>query len=230
VLSSIVPADGKGAMPEIRVALAGHRHLSPAEEKAAVDALVARLAPRLSLKDRVITLMSPLAPGADMALMEAMATALAGKAGELRLLVPEAVPYRVVLDIVAGEMGGDKIAAIEAMLARRRALFARFRRVDVVRIGFAGVTDYSYRHDKAQFERGLTRANAYMARRCDILGVLWDEKPSRGPGGTGDLVAYWRDPAGIPADIDPGPSPVRPEPQDREASLFVSHVERAQTA
>ncbi len=152
-----------------------------------------------------MTLVSPLAPGADMALTEAMATALAGRAGQLRLIVPEAVPYRVVLDIAASEAAGDKARAVEAMLACRRALFARFGRVDIVRIGFAGVTDYSYRRDKTQFELGLARANAYMARRADMLGVLWDERPTRGPGGTGDLVAYWRNPAGIPAEIDPPP-------------------------
>jgi hypothetical protein len=69
-----------------------------------------------------------------------------------------------------------------------------------------------------------------MARRSDMLGVLWDEKSSRGLGGTGDLVAYWRNPAGIPAEIDPGPSPVRPEPADREASLFIVPVARGDVA
>ncbi len=148
-----------------------------------------------------------------MALTEAMATALAGRAGQLRLIVPEAVPYRVVLDIAASEAAGDKARAVEAMLARRRALFARFGRVDIVRIGFAGVTDYSYRHDKTQFELGLRAGQSPIWRAAaDMLGVLWDERPTRGPGGTGDLVAYWRNPAGIPAEIDPGPSPVRPEP------------------
>ena len=227
VLSSALITPGKGSMPGLRVALAGHRNLPPAEEARAVAALVARLAPRLALKDRVITLISPLAPGADMALTEALAAALAGKAGQLRLIVPEAVPYRVVLDVAASEGPGDKAAAVEAMLARRRALFARFGRVDIVRIGFAGVTDYSYRHDKSQFEQGLARANAYMARRSDMMAVLWDEKPSRGPGGTGDLVAYWRNPDAIPAEIDPGPSPVRPEPGNREAALFVVPVSRS---
>jgi hypothetical protein len=224
VLSSVVISDGKGAMPEVRVALAGHRNVPLAEEKRAVGALVATLAPRLALKDRVVTLVSPLAPGADMALTEGLAAALAGKVGELRLIVPQAVPYRVVLDVAAAEAGGQ---SVETMQARRRALFGRFARVDIVRIGFTGSTDYSYRRDKPQFERALMRANAYLARRSDLLGVLWDEKPTRGPGGTGDLVSYWRTPDTIPADLDPGPSPVRPGPADREAALFVVHVDRS---
>jgi hypothetical protein len=225
-LSSVVISDGKGAMPETRVALAGHRNLTPDEEQRAVAALVERLIPRLAAKDRVVTLVSPLAPGADMALTEAMATALAGKVGELRLIVPEAVPYRVVLDVAAREAGTDTVQFANAMLKRRRALFAKFARVDIVRIGFPGKTDDSYRRDKAQFELGLVRANAYLVRRVDLLGVLWDGERGRGPGGTGDLVAAWRDPAILPAALDPGPSPVRPGPADREASLITISVTR----
>jgi hypothetical protein len=226
LLSSIVAADGKGARPETRVGLAGHRNLAPAEETRAVEALVERLIPRLSAKDRVVTLVSPLAPGADFALTEAVAGALKDRVGELRLIVPEAVPYRVVLDVIADETAADRIALAEAMLKRRRALFDRFARVDIVRIGFTGKTDDSYRRDKQQFEAGLVRANAYLVRRTDLLGVLWDGAPGRGPGGTGDLVGFWRDPSGIPAQLDPGPSPVRPSPATREDALIAVPVSR----
>lgn len=226
VLSSVVIGDGQGARPETRVALAGHRNLAPDEEKRGVAALVERLIPRLASKDRVVTLVSPLAPGADMALTEAVATALSGRVGELRLIVPEAVPYRVALDVIADETGADRVAHAEATLKRRRQLFDRFARVDIVRIGFVGKTDDSYRRDKSQFEAALMRANAYLVRRSDLLGVLWDGAPGRGPGGTGDLVAHWRDPSGIPADLDPGPSPVRPGPASREDALIAISVIR----
>lgn len=226
ILASIVVADGRGAMPETRVALAGHRNLEPAEEKRAVAALVERLIPRLASRDRVVTLVSPLAPGADLALSEALAKALAGKVGGLRLIVPEAVPYRIVLEVAAREAGADPVAFSDASLKRRRALFARFERVDIVRIGSAGKTDDSYRRDKAQFELGLIRANAYLVRRADLLGVLWDGERGRGPGGTGELVAYWRDPASLPVAVDPGPSPVRPSPADRDAALLTVSAAR----
>ena len=227
VLSSVVIADGKGAKPETRVGLAGHRNLAPAEEQRAVAALVERLIPRLASEDRVVTLVSPLAPGADLALTEAVAAGLAGKVGELRLIVPEAVPYRVVLDVIARETRADPIAYSETAMKRRRALFDRFARVDIVRIGFTGKTDDSYRRDKAQFELGLVRANAYLVRRCDLLGVLWDGERGRGPGGTGELVNAWRDPQSLPSAVDPGPSPVRPGPADRAASLVTISVARA---
>jgi len=223
ILSSIVPGDGKGAMPELRVGLAGHRRLAPAEQQRAVAVLLEMLVPRLSLRDRVVTLVSPLAPGADMALTEALATALAGRVGALRLLVPEAVPYRVVLDVAAAEAGGE---SAETMLARRERLFARAARVDIVRLGLAGVTDYAYRRDPAVFEDGLRRANAYLARRCDLLAVLWDGAMPRGPGGTGELVAWWRAPQTIPPALDPGVSFARPAPADRESGLVIVTVER----
>ena len=60
-----------------------------------------------------------------------------------------------------------------------------------------------------------------------MLGVLWDGERGRGPGGTGDLVAAWRDPAGLAPTVDPGVSPVRPGPADREASLIAVAVTRA---
>ncbi|RYE09365.1 MAG: hypothetical protein EOP22_09720 [Hyphomicrobiales bacterium] len=230
VLSSVVTDDREGAMTEIRVALAGHRNLAPAEEQRAVAALVERLRQLLGDRDRVVTLVSPLAPGADLALSEAVAVALGGHVGELRLIVPEAVPYRVVLDVAAGELASDdqgRKAIVDELLKRRAALFARFARVDIVRIGFAGKTDDSYHRDTAQFEQGLARANAYLARRCDLLAVLWDGQAGRGLGGTGDLVNYWRDPASIPPALDPGLSPVRPAAVNREGALLVGQVQRS---
>ena len=233
ILASVVPADGRGAMPELRVGLAGHRNLSPAEEQRGVAELVGVLLPRLARTDHVVTLVSPLAPGADMALAEGFATALAGKTGQLRLIVPEAVPYRLVLDTIAAEQGGDPVRAVEAMLVRRRALFARFARVDIVRIGAPGVTDYSYRRDTAQFEAGLRRVNAYLARRCDLLAVLWDGQPMRWAGGTAELLDYWQNFAALEGnftalsgDMDCGPSPVRPAPADRQAALTIARVSR----
>lgn len=228
VLSSVLPVDRGGAMLETRIALAGHRNLAPAEEQRGVAALAQSLGHRLSAKDRVVTLVSPLAPGADLALTDAIATALAGKVGELRLIVPEAAPYRVVLEVAAAENGGDddaRHAYVEALLKRRTALFGKFARVDIVRIGFAGRTDDSYRRDKTQFERALARANAYMIRRSDLLAVLWDGQPGRGMGGTADLVAQWQDPALIAADLDVPASPLRAAEHGAD-SLVVSPVSR----
>lgn len=228
VLSSVQAVDRGGAMLETRVALAGHRNLAPAEEQRAVAELVVSLSHRLSSRERVVTLVSPLAPGADLALTEGISAALAGKVGDLRLIVPEAVPYRVVLEVAAAEAHNDdeaRFAFITAALKRRTMLFSRFGRVDIVRIGFAGRTDDSYRRDRVQFERALARANAYLVRRTDLLAVLWDGQPGRGLGGTGDLVDYWRNPGSIPAELDFAPAQ-RAAGHDPD-SLVISPVTRA---
>ena len=118
ILGTLVAARGEGARPEIRIAFAGHRDLAPAEEARAFSALAATLAARHGDGSHVVTLVTPLAPGADIGLAEAAATALAGKAGELRLIVVEAVPYRVVLEVAAAEQGGDAAATVRAGLTQ----------------------------------------------------------------------------------------------------------------
>ncbi|HWA17388.1 MAG TPA: hypothetical protein VG757_00170 [Devosia sp.] len=201
VLGSVVVAPaGSGAMPETRIAIAGHRNLGAETEAAAAKAAAAALAARFGAGDAV-TLVSPLAPGADIAATEAVAEALEGRAGELRLIAVEAVPYRVVLERAARENGGGE-ALVAAMMARRAKLFGQFVRVDIVRIGMAGISDDTYRRNGTAFEAGLRRANAFLARRCDLGVLLWDGAEARGPGGTGELAAWMRDPAGIPADCD----------------------------
>jgi hypothetical protein len=229
LLGALAVADGAGAMPETCVALAGHRALTPAEARRGAAALAARLAARLADPARAVTLMSPLAPGADMALCAALAAALRGRVGALRLVAVEAVPYRVVLEVAAAEEGDDETVrrdAVAALLDRRAALTARFDRVDVARVGVAGRTDDAYRRDRALFEAGLVAANAYLVRRADLLGVLWDGAPARGPGGTADLVRLWQAPDAIAPALDPGPWAGRGVAHDA-ASLVVETVRRA---
>ena len=54
----------------------------------------------------------------------------------------------------------------------------------------------------AAFQRGLQRANSYLARRTDILGLIWDGAPAAGPGGTGELALWRRESLRIPVDLD----------------------------
>jgi len=210
LLGALAVAEGAGAMAETRVALAGHRALAPDEERRGAAALAARLADRVADPERAVTLLSPLAPGADMALCEALAAALSGRVGALRLVVVEAVPYRVVLEVAAAEAAAGEAAQLDfitAMQRRRAALGARFARVDVARVGIAGRTDDAYRRDAGLFTAGLVAANAYLVRRADWLGVMWDGAPARGPGGTADLVRLWQAPEAIDPALDPGLDP-----------------------
>jgi hypothetical protein len=193
-------ASGSGALIETRIAIAGHRALAAEVEAAAARAAAEALAARFGQADAV-TLVSPLAAGADIAATEAVAAVLKSKVGELRLIAVEAVPYRVVLEVAAQEAGGGE-AFIAGMMQRRAELFRLVARVDIVRIGMAGISDDSYRRDPARFEMGLRRANAYLARRCDMAVLLWDGREAKGPGGTGELAAWTSDSGRIDPALD----------------------------
>jgi hypothetical protein len=200
---SALSTSANHVMRDVRIGLAGHRRLSPEIEKSITDQVVPLF--EVLGHDDAVTLVTPLAPGADIALAEGAIQALAGKVGALRLIVLEAVPYEIVLEVAARDEGLDA-ASIERLIAdvraRRAALVASVEHVDVVRVGIAGRSDHSYRRDRPVFESALRRANAYLARRADRLIVAWDGAPARGPGGTGELVAWRRDPALIPAELD----------------------------
>lgn len=66
-----------------------------------------------------------------------------------------------------------------AELARYRSLKARA--VREVRL------DYPHSTDEAYYAAG-----AYIADHCDRLIAVWDGRPARGLGGTGDIVTYAR--------------------------------------
>ncbi|MEV1048843.1 hypothetical protein [Streptomyces sp. NPDC049916] len=76
---------------------------------------------------------------------------------------------------------GDYEACFDnpADLARYRALRAQATRE--VRLDFAHSTDEAY-----------YAAGAYIADHCDLLLAVWDGRPARGLGGTGDIVTYAR--------------------------------------
>ncbi|AWK08405.1 hypothetical protein DDQ41_05100 [Streptomyces spongiicola] len=65
-------------------------------------------------------------------------------------------------------------------LARYRRL--RRRASQEVRLAFPHATDEAY-----------YAAGAYIADNCDRLLAVWDGRPARGPGGTGDIVRYARE-------------------------------------
>ncbi|WP_256106716.1 hypothetical protein [Streptomyces sp. ODS05-4] len=65
-------------------------------------------------------------------------------------------------------------------LARYHCLLARATRE--VRL------DYPHSTDEAYYAAG-----AYIADHCDRLVAVWDGRPARGLGGTGDIVAYARE-------------------------------------
>src|SRR5205085_9286882 len=74
----------------------------------------------------------------------------------------------------------DSVAAFDRLLARASA---------VQRLGYPESTSDAHE-----------AAGRLLVGRSDVLVAVWDGLPARGPGGTGDVVAYARA-AGIPVEI-----------------------------
>ncbi|MER5746746.1 hypothetical protein ACFV97_33730 [Streptomyces sp. NPDC059913] len=116
--------------------------------------------------------------------------ALCGLEGSLEALSSLAVGADQLFADLALARGADLTVVIpsgdyeacfadEAELARYRALKGRAARE--VRLGYPHSTDEAY-----------YAAGTYIADHCDRLLAVWDGRPARGLGGTGDIVTYAR--------------------------------------
>ncbi|MDQ0797207.1 hypothetical protein [Streptomyces sp. B1I3] len=122
--------------------------------------------------------------------IEGMRAALCAAEGSLEALSSLAVGADQIFADLALAHGAELTAVIPsgdyeagfaegAELARYRTLKARA--VREVRLGFPHSTDEAY-----------YAAGAYIADHCDRLLAVWDGRPARGLGGTGDIVTYAR--------------------------------------
>ncbi|MEU9203571.1 hypothetical protein [Streptomyces sp. NPDC048332] len=99
--------------------------------------------------------------------------------GADQLFADLALAHGAQLTVVIPSGDYEACFADEAELARYRALKARA--VREVRL------DYPHSTDEAYYAAG-----AYIADHCDRLIAVWDGRPARGLGGTGDIVTYAR--------------------------------------
>ncbi|MEU0149249.1 hypothetical protein ABZ119_25390 [Streptomyces sp. NPDC006288] len=122
--------------------------------------------------------------------LEGMRAALRGHEGSLEALSSLAVGADTLFADLALAHGAELTVVIpsgdyesgfpdRADLARYRMLRARATRE--VRLDFPHSTDEAY-----------YAAGAYIADHCDRLLAVWDGRPARGLGGTGDIVTYAR--------------------------------------
>ncbi|MCX5139288.1 MULTISPECIES: hypothetical protein [unclassified Streptomyces] len=122
--------------------------------------------------------------------LAAMRTALRGFDGSVealsslavgadQLFADLALAHGAELTVVIPSGDYEACFADEAELARYRSLKARA--VREVRL------DYPHSTDEAYYAAG-----AYIADHCDRLLAVWDGRPARGLGGTGDIVTYAR--------------------------------------
>ncbi|WP_326696750.1 hypothetical protein OG909_05125 [Streptomyces sp. NBC_01754] len=121
---------------------------------------------------------------------EGIRSALCGLEGSLEALSSLAVGADQIFAGLALAHGAELTAVIPsadyehdfedaADLTRYRTL--RARAVREVRLDFPHATDEAY-----------YAAGAYIADHCDRLLAVWDGRPARGRGGTGDIVTYAR--------------------------------------
>ncbi|TXS47283.1 hypothetical protein [Streptomyces sp. OR43] len=99
--------------------------------------------------------------------------------GADQLFADLALAHGAQLTVVIPSGDYEACFADGAELARYRALKARA--VREVRL------DYPHSTDEAYYAAG-----AYIADHCDRLIAVWDGRPARGLGGTGDIVTYAR--------------------------------------
>ncbi len=210
---------GKRVMPELLVALAAE----PDIDRASIDAMRGELDRQLAapLADlaahHVITIVSSLAPGAELAAVEALVSSFEERArkadanglfaddADLRLIALEGVPYPILLKH-AFKDAKLREQEMHSSLEARRKMFKRFNRVETVRIGTRGHSNDAIFRSSALFDKGQRRANAYLARRADMLCVLSRKTIDRSGGGLAELVAFWKGEKPIPSALDPGPS------------------------
>ncbi|MFH9467031.1 hypothetical protein ACH4LT_07005 [Streptomyces clavifer] len=122
--------------------------------------------------------------------LEGLRAALRGLEGSVEALSSLAVGADQLFADLALAHGAELTAVIpsgdyeadfddETDLVRYRMLKARA--VREVRLDFPHSTDEAY-----------YAAGAYIADHCDRLLAVWDGRPARGLGGTGDIVTYAR--------------------------------------
>jgi hypothetical protein len=149
--------------PVVRIAVSGHRQLDDLRRLGrGIKTAEQRILE--SFPDRRFRLYSCLAEGSDQL--------LAG-----RLIETLSAELIAVLPLPEGEYAQDFEGA--GSLEE----FNRLKHLAVEVVSLEG---------KLGRPAAYQAANEYLIRHCDVLVVIWDGRPARGEGGTGDMVAMAR--------------------------------------
>jgi hypothetical protein len=160
--------DSLGRIPfTIRVGVTGHRKLDLAADGtaglvAAALAKVKNLFPAPSSTELLLVAVSALAEGADRLVAQSI---LSTSGGSLEVALPLPIP-----DYVTDFEDEDSRSQFAALIKRASLVVAA-----------PGVSDRTEAYE---------RAGRYVVNRCDVLVALWDKLPTRGRGGTAEIVRY----------------------------------------
>ena len=115
------------------------------------------------------------------------------------MIALEGVPYPILLKTLFKD-ATTREHQMHAAFEARRKLFRLFHRVEAIRVGPRGHSNDAIFRDPALFAQARLAADAYLARRADLLCVVSKK------GSASDLLAFWNGAKTIPAGLDPGPS------------------------
>lgn len=175
----------------IRIGVTGHRVLDDplamqTVVKKAIDAEVEKLFPEEARQNMEgvrragttaisFRVLSPLAEGADRVVARAV---LSDPSARLDVVLPLAIED-YIRDFATEE---SRIEFEELLGHCRKPIFLRTRRIQ---------DDRRDPGDQAELRRdAYDRVGRYVVDHCDVLIAIWDGQPSRGRGGTADVVRY----------------------------------------
>lgn len=192
---------------DLWIGLIGQPGLTQEQAEWVKTALQSNVLPELlkTHRDHHVSLLSPLAPGADLVLTEAALEFLSANPRQHRLLVTEAVPIRDVVDDfeASWRLGAagclDPAArkatwpdARDALLERIRALEGNARCERILELyGPPPAVDPTR-------ILGYQRQNAYLVQRAHVIIAAVAGATTAQPGGTGEALTWRRDHATIP--------------------------------
>jgi hypothetical protein len=184
-------ADFESIPYRVRIGVTGHRKLDDpvavqASVKAALDSEIEKLYPEKSRHDieRVrragttpisFRVLSPLAEGADRVVARVV---LDKPFARLDVVLPLAIE-----DYLGDFATEESREEFRELLARsRKPVLLRTRRIE---------DDRSDPGEQAELRReSYAKVGQYVVDHCDVLIAIWDGKPSRGHGGTAEIVKY----------------------------------------
>jgi hypothetical protein len=160
----------RGEIPfRLRIGVTGHRRLDDEEALAGqvgrVLERVGEILPASPYTQVLFTVVSPLAEGADRLVAR-------------EVLKNEGADLEVPLPLPREEYVRD----FQSDESKREFTDLLLRAREVMELGPSKSRQEAYE-----------RVGRYMVDRCDVLIALWDGQPSRGPGGTAEIVQYARE-------------------------------------
>jgi uncharacterized phage-like protein YoqJ len=163
-------ADNKAHKPELVIGITGHRYVVETKEVLQqIDFILEKIFH--TYPDRKWRVLSPLAEGADRILVK-----------RIQEFANANTKFSVILPLSLDEYQKD----FSAPASKQEFLQLLNQADDVIQLSPSKNRDEAY-----------AKAGQFILEHCDVLVAIWDGKPEKGSGGTGEIVRCGRD-RGLP--------------------------------